>query len=33
MSWIYVIDDLNGEETVGAFCEKELPKQKKTEIV
>ena len=24
--WTYVITDLNGEETIGTFCEKELLK-------
>ena len=27
--WKYVINDLNGEEIVGIFYEKELPKKKK----
>ena len=28
MSWTYVISDLNGEEIVGSFYEKELQKTK-----
>ena len=31
-SWTYVISDLNGEEIVGMFYEKELEKKNKKEI-
>ena len=30
--WTYVISDLNGEETVGAFYEKELQKTNQNEF-
>ena len=29
--WTYVINDLNGEETIGTFYEKELPKTNQKE--
>ena len=32
MSWAYVISDLNGEEIVGTFYEKELQKTNQTEF-
>ena len=32
MSWAYVISDLNGEEIVGTFDEKELQKTNQTEF-
>ena len=32
MSWAYVISDLNGEEIVGTFYEKELQITKQTEF-
>ena len=30
--WIYVINDLNGEEIIGTFCEKELQKNNQEEF-
>ena len=30
--WTYVIDDLNGEEVIGTFYEKELPKTNQEEF-
>ena len=30
--WTYVVDDLNGEEIVGTFCEKELQKTNEKEF-
>ena len=30
--WTYVINDLNGEETIGNFCEKELQKTDQQEF-
>ena len=30
--WTYVIIDLNGEEIVGAFCERELQKTNQTKF-
>ena len=32
MSWIYVINDLNGEEIIGTFDKKELQKTNQKEI-
>ena len=32
MSWTYAIQDLNGEETVGTFYEKELQKTNQTDF-
>ena len=32
VAWSYDINDLNDEETVGTFYEKELPKKKKKKI-
>ena len=32
VSWTYVISDLNGEEIVGTFYEKELQKTNRTEF-
>ena len=32
MPWTYVISDLNGEETVGSFYEKELKKTNQKEF-
>ena len=30
--WTYVISDLNGEEIIGSFCEKELQKANQKEF-
>ena len=30
--WTYVINDLNGEEIIGTFCEKELQKNESRRI-
>ena len=30
--WIYVLNDLNGDEIIGAFCEKELQKTNQQEF-
>ena len=30
--WTYVIRDLNGEEVIGSFCEKELKKTNQKEL-
>ena len=32
ISWTYVINDLNGEETIGTFYEKELQKKNQEEF-
>ena len=32
MPWTYVVSDLNGEETVGSFYEKELQKTNQKEL-
>ena len=32
VSWTYVLSDLNGEEIVGRFCEKELQKTNENEF-
>ena len=31
--WTYVINDLNGEEIMGTFCEKNYKKQIKKDLV